>query len=458
MAIYKKLAGATKRYGKDTAGAMAMAWGVTLAGLTFSIGASYDLTQVSKARAIAQVAADNMALAASVAVDFNNDDRFVEGQHYDYTHLGGPDEDFTHSMVGSVVYDIVDDQDADNEELSDGAKKRLLARATVTGTYTPAFMSIAPWIDGIEFQAVSDVAYAEREGTPASVFFVADNSGSMGWTDDNGIVKITSLENSMKNFMRTLEILDNDGVDDTFRTALYPYSADPDNRRSGIDTDGLVPGHVVDPEWGTISNYKITRMYDRSGTDSSGALQAAADTFALENEIHLDMNPDYFDDNTIDEPLKFLVFMTDGANNKTTECHTEEVWVENQTAQYWWKYKRNGRIKYKYSRPRNWWNWNYVEPVSDGTGYYEEREVCTYDYHFDVRSLEACDQMKEAGVLIYAIAYDVADEQKDHAEEFMQNCSSGDNFFKSAGDASALQQAFEEIGDAVITEVIRVKR
>lgn len=415
-----------------------MAWGLSAMVVVLALGAAYDTSQVQRAHKLAQFAADNMALAASISVDRENDDQFVEHQEYNYSQIGGPSEDFTNSMKGSVEYDIVD------------GDEKLIARATINGTYKTAFMGMMG-VNEINLTAVSDVAYAEAEGMPTSVFFVADNSGSMGWNDSTGTMKLASLETSLEDFMGTLDTLDTDGVDDTFRTALYPYSADPDNSRSGIDTDGVIPSHVVDPAWGTIVDTNITRMYDRSGTDSSGALQDAADAFDFENNTHYAMNGE-------NNPLKFLVFMTDGANNKTTECTTEEVWVANGTAEYWWKYKNNGTIKTKYREPNNLSGWTYVAPVYDGTGYYEDQEVCTYDYHFDVRSLQACDQMKDAGVLIYAIAYDVADDEKDHAEEFMQNCSSGDEFFKSADDSTALESAFEQIGESILTEVIRIKR
>ena len=465
MNLFKKTNNLFGRLAKDKKGSMAMTWGVSMSAIILSVGAAYDYSQLSKAQSMAQLAADNMALAASIAIDYANEDRYVEFQEYPYSQLGGPSEDFTGSMVGVVEYDIIDTEDPqldrDGEPVLDDdgepVYQKLIARSVVSGEYTPAFMSIVGF-STIPFDAVSDVAYADTEGTPASIFFVADNSGSMGSSDSDGIRKITSLEDSMQLFMNKLSVLDTDGTDDTFRTALYPYSADPGDRYSGIDTDGVIPGHVVDPEWGLISDGNIGRMYHRRGTDSSGALQDAADAFDQEDAIHLAMNPDFFAANDIDDPLKFLVFMTDGANNRSYECHIEEVWVENETAEYWWKRNRRGRLITRYRRPRNSWRWNYVPSESDGTGYYEEQEVCSTDYHFDVRSLEACDQMKASGVLIYAIAYDVAADQRVHAEEFMQNCSSGDAFFKTANDASALREAFEEIGAAVVTDVIRVKR
>lgn len=418
------------RFKKDQRGSISAAWTVSMVAILFAIGSAYDTSQASNAKQLAQIAADNMALTASISVDRENQSRYVEGNDYAYAEIGGAAADFTGSLTGSVKYDIQDGDD------------KLIARATVEGTYTTAFMGIFGRNE-IPVKAVSDVAYAEEKGTPASIFFVADNSGSMGDYDGVGVKKINSLETSLTSFMSTLSTIDDDGTDDTFRTALYPYSADPYGYYSSIADDGLIPAHVVSPEWGTIANNKITQMYDRYGTDSSGALQDAADAFDLENGEHSAVNGQ-------PTPLKFLVFMTDGANNTSNECRAlrddEEYWIDT--------YKNWNTL---YTSPQYWFDsWVvYHAPGSEG---YEDQEICGWDYHFDYRSLEACTQMKQAGVSIYAIAYDVDASQKAHAEDFMESCSSGDGYFKTADDSSALQAAFSEIGDSILTEVIRIKR
>jgi hypothetical protein len=425
------------RFCRDQRGSMATMWAVSLLTIMFAVGSSFDASQASKARKLAQIAADSMALTASIAVDMNNDERFVEGVQYSYSEIGGPSKDFTGTMLGSVEYDVQDGDD------------KLIARATVSGSYKTAFMSMIG-VEAIPVSAASDVAYADQAGTPASVFFVVDNSGSMADLDSTGTAKITNLEDSLTVFMDKLRSLDDDGNDDTYRTALYPFSADPDQLYSDIDDDGVIPSHVTPAEWGAMTDNDITRMYDRYGTDSNGALQQAADVFAFENDVHAAVHGEA-------DPLKFLVFMTDGANNQSYECATEQVWVENITAEYWWRITGN-QTRYAYEEPNNTRHWTYVPEQSDGTGYYDDQEVCEWDYYFDVRSLQACDQMKADNVQIYAIAYDVDADQKAHAEEFLQNCSSGPEFFKTADDASALEAAFEEIGDAIVTEVIRIKR
>lgn len=412
-------------------------WGLTLFTIVFLAGSALDASLAYKLKLQAQAAADNMALTASKAVDTDNPDRYVENTSYSYVDIGGSFNEFTNTLGGSVEYDIEDGED------------KLIARATVVGNYSTIFMSMIG-ISNIEIKAVSDVAYSEEEGTPASVFFVADNSGSMGSTDGSGLTKIDGLQSSMTEFMSILNTLDDDGVNDTFRTALYPFSADPNGYISFVDDDGVIPSNVVSPSWGTVPSNNIVSMGSYYGTDSSGALQDAADAFPFEDAIHLNVNGK-------EDPLKYLVFMTDGANNKSEECTVEQVWVLNVTAEYWWRWKK-GKKKYKYQEPHNPSKWNYVAETSDGTGYYEDQEICTVDYHFDVRSLQACDQMKANDVFIYTIAYDIDESQKVHAQEFLQKCSSGDNFFKIADDSAALEAAFDQIGNSILTDVIRIKR
>lgn len=411
-----------------------------MTGVLLSCGAAYDMTQIHKARALAQFTADHMALAASISVDFKNPDQFTAGVSYPYESIGAGGIDFTGTITGVVEYDIVDTADAGNEDLDDNDKSRLLARATVKGTYSTAFMGILSNFATVSFEATSDVAYAASHGTPASVFFIVDNSGSMNSYDNNHVRKLTGLKASMNAFMDIMDNIDTNG-DDVFRTALYPYSQDYQNNYSFIDNDGIIPAKVKHPEWGILNHGAIMAMTSLYGTDSSGALKDAANAFAYEGDIHNAKNG-------TDEPLKFAIFMTDGANNKSYECGTE--WVANR--EYWIDTYHGWNRRYN---SRQWWfdKWVIHYPASGGSN----QQVCKRDYWFDKRSLATCAEMKKDDVIIYAIAYDVAEDQKVHAEKFMKQCSSGDDYFKSASNASALDAAFAEIGDSIVEEVIRVK-
>jgi hypothetical protein len=402
---------------KDTRGSFALGWAMSAMAIIMMSGAAYDYTQLSKAKAIAQVAADNMALAASVAVDQDNDNRYnAAPATYSYRELGGPQDDFTNSMRGSVEYEVDDDGDGEPD---------LLARATVNGTYQPAFMSIVPAINGLNFSAISDVAYAQAEGSPASIFFVTDNSGSMRSRDTSGVRKISSLKTSMKAFMVTLGTLSNHG-DDIFRTALFPYSS------------ALINSRIINPKWGTLSNGNINNMRANGGTRSTAALRRVKTKFALENNIH-EL------ENGTSEPLKFLVFMSDGANNGAQQVcgpdYAFEYWVDTYPGE-------NNRV---YCEPRNWFdNWVDYYPGIDGPGYISPENIS---------SLVECTAMKNAGVIIYAIAYDVAENERALAEQFMQDCSSGiDDYYQYASNGTDLQRVFDAIGESIVKEVIRIKR
>lgn len=434
----------------DTAGSMAMIWGVTGVGIVISVGAAYDVSQVNKAKFIAQMAADNMALSASIAVDNDNDERYVDGQGYSYRHLGGPSNDFTNSMVGVVEYNVDDDGDGEGN---------LLARATVSGTYRTAFAS-ALGVSEIPFSASSDVAYAQVEGTPASVFFAVDNSGSMGWSDAAGANKLNALKISLKSFMETLETI-NTKDNDVYRTALWPYSQDYRKRYSYISDDGIITNKDVLPNWGGLSNGEITRMRTEGGTDSSGSLEAAAAAFATENAAHIAANNE-------DDPLKFMVFMSDGANNPRQEyqCTTQDVWVKG-SREYWWRWRKSRRGWWKQTRnskPRKYWKWTYV-PASKG--HYEEQEVCenVTTYESDERSLAACTAMKATGVTVYTIGYHlvagshgVRQSEVDRAQALLSGCATDADHYILASDANDLNEALTAISKKVMSEVIRVKR
>ena len=419
---------------EDNQGTFALVWALCLTVIILAVGCVVDSMRYYQAKQLAQVAADSLALQASAAVDKNESSRPIAGKQYKFSEIAGPTHDFTGDLKASVEYDVPDGDDT------------LIARATVSGRYNTLFMA-AFGHENLPVTAVSDVTYSQIDGTPASVFFVVDNSGSMGYLDKAGIRKSITLKQNLQSFMVKLTKLQAGKKDDIFRTALYPFSADPDGYYSDIDDDGLIPKHVVHPKWGILTANAITRMQDRSGTDSSGALGRAKTAFPDEGAAHTLVNGE-------GNPLKFLVFMSDGANNTSTECTTTRIWVNDPSPEYWWRIK-NGYRRVKYSKPKNERRWTYQPPTD---GYYEDREECETDYFFDQRSLAHCTDMKNQGVSIYTIAYDVAAAQKAHAEQFLLACSSGVDYFKSVARSEELEQAFDEIGEEIVEEVIRIKR
>jgi len=439
---------------QNDAGSIAITWAISMMAIIFIAGATYDMSQMTIAKQRAQMIADSMALTASIAVDSGNVSRFKANKRYSYTELGSPEMDFTKSIVGYVAYDIVDDKDPNNKDKSARDKTRLLARATVAGTYKPAFMGAFGY-EGLPFAASSDVSYALREGTPASIFFAVDNSGSMGWRDAAGVEKLRGLEKSLTGFMDILETV-NTAENDVYRTALWPYSQDYNRRSPYISDDGIISNKIVRPKWGSLSNGEITRMRTEGGTDSSGALGAAANAFTREAATHYAKNQE-------GEPMMFMVFMSDGANNPKQErvCETVRQWVRGQRA-YW---KKRNRIRY--SRPRNARRWRYFPATR---GHYEDRQQCNWEvtYNSDVLSAQACETMKSAGVKVYTIGYHlkvgrngrywVSQDEVDRARALLAACASDADHYILAENANDLNEALAEIGEEIMKEVIRIKR
>ena len=169
-------------------------------------------------------------------------------------------------------------------------------------------------------------------------------------------------------------------------------------------------------------------------------LADVATAFSAESAVHYAVNQE-------SDPLKFAVFMTDGANNQSCENYQ----YGRVDGPFWYRYT-NGKLKTADTKIDG--NFSYFSGSKTSNSY----NYCSYDYYFDVRSLATCDQMKADGIEVFAIAYDIDEAQKDHAEDFMRQCSSGDEYFHSASDAAALDVAFTQISDSIVSEVIRIKR
>ena len=424
-------------FSENISGAFSLMWAVSMTGIMLSIGAGYDLSRLSQARTLAQITADNMALAASIAVDRKNSERFKENKYYRYDEIGTPGQDFTKSIKAKVQYNVVDTAAG-----QDGKKEILIARATVTGTYKAAFMGVFAKFSTIDFSAVADVTYAESKGSPASVFFVVDNSGSMGSRDRNGSTRIDSLKSSMKSFMTALAEI-NTNEKSVIRTGLFPYNSNIINNR------------VVNPKWNMLSEYSINVMQAGGGTNSVNALKRAKTKFKLENTAHEKKHGN-------GKPLKFLVFMTDGVNSTGGQykqvCKNKKVWVPGKAAYIELYYR--GRT-YTYSRWSKWMRNYNTRRFPKTNGYYETRKECNRELipgtSTNDLSLKQCTLMKQENVKIYAIAYGVG--KGSTADKFMKKCSSGIvDYYKYAETGADLQSVFDQIGTSIVKEVVRLKR
>lgn len=129
---------------------------------------------------------------------------------------------------------------------------------------------------------------------PVSIGMVLDVSGSMGWRVSNRdrSIRLNVLKAASNSLLTILG--DNDPDNELVRTAAITYSS---YIRSTWDF-----------RWGTsYINQRIRQLYAGGGTNSSGAMWDMAPRIYAERNRH-----------TYDNPLRFVIFMTDGENNRTS--------------------------------------------------------------------------------------------------------------------------------------------
>lgn len=431
------------RFKSDNSGTMAAMWGLSLSAIVFAVGSTFDYSKVSAAKHKSQNAADMIALSAAAFVRDNGaaPTSDSEGFQHNVTYYL---ED-----VGVNLEPYVDQErkadGTDDAETRPSFKVQYntpsagILRVDVVGKTRPAFMQVAG-IDMIGYSARSEVSYQVSDlRDPASIFLVLDNSGSMGYTDDDSISRQDEMETTVKSFMDDLETLTEDVETNVLRTGQYPYYSVFDNN------------FYVAPKWGTLTDPEINQMYAGGGTNSHSGMDKARIDMAGEDQAHEDEHGN-------GNPLKFVVFMTDGVNNPDgtdpNKCVPKEAhyhWVKTSG----WG---TGSISHSSWRP----NWRYQqrwEPAG-------EWETCAETSTLDDLTLADCTSMKNDGVKIYSIGYAMSAEagdsqettwERERAFAMLSSCASGSEYFFDADDASQLSSAFETIGADIIEDTIRIR-
>ena len=424
MGIYKFIKTKSGELLKNTGGTVAVTWAISMTTILFAVGSAYDYAKLSKAKQTAQFMADSMALAASIAIETNNPDRYEQGKEYTLADLGWTGEAFLKEMKGKVDY------------TSDAT----LAKSYVTGSYKPSFLAMAPGVTTIGYAAQAKVKYALLETNPASVFFVTDNSNSMKKLDGNGNQKFESLKDSLREFGDMFE--DIEGIEDLLRTALYPYAGDIEGKKADVDDNGLIPGKTVDPKWGTIPDSNINQLRMYNGTDSSGALKRAQMFMDGELAAHRRKNPDA-------KPLQYVILLSDGLNIAKEQCREWEV------KEFWVKFNKKNNPDIAYIKPKkeklHLYNHVQLKPQN-----YYTITLCKKTNWSNIDSLQTCSELKRDGVTIYSIGYAVEESKTERAQEFLEACATSPEHFTDADDVDELKAAFKKIGESIQKEVIRI--
>ncbi len=439
-----------KRFKNDENGNMALTFAISAVAVIGAMGAAMDFSTRSSAQLHSQGIADQIALAAAIHVKDN--DFIPDSLEVGYT-------EGTHSAASlGFKYKGWVDGGAENVNVNiryDDTNKE--AVVTVSGATIPTFMQVLGQHD-LGFSATSTVSYLEvDEAQPASIVMVMDNSGSMRWDDrllnadgtrpGNSRPRIDRLKTAVTNFRTRLqsrigEQTTSEGVR-VLRTGLIPYN-DQIITTLSANTDRIY--------WGFdgINQAQVDTMNAQGGTNSNPPMHLANQLLDMEDDKHRDeadrTDTDYR------EPLKFVVFMTDGQN--TTGNF---IVVPGNTGRYY------GQI--------------------DGRWFVTTRHSTAVFYNFtegdltldsDSETLNACTSMKNEGVKIFTIGFaldpgfyynqdnpnqpkEVTNGVQAAAYGLLSQCASDEDNFIIAGENNDLQSAFNSIQNAIVKELIRIK-
>ena len=458
-----------KRFQSNEDGNIALTFAVSAVAVIGCMGAAMDFSTLSSADARSQAIADHTALAAAVFVKTNgrepNPPIPVGQGETPNPEEGYLDSSYRTYTAAELGYDFKGwvDGGADNVEIIvdyDGIRKE--AKVTVKGRTVPTFMQILG-TQNMEFEATAVAKYEDFEFyDPASVVMVLDNSGSMFWDDRPEVYnfntrrwddqeghqkRLDALKSHASNFMTDLEALVGDqssNDDKVLRTGMLAYSSN------------LIGSRTVPMNWGTESvNNSINRMTANGGTNSAPPINLAKVWMASEETVHRNMHGE--------NPLKFMVFMTDGVNTVGGS-----TWVALPGTGQWKGYVCT------------WNSWRGCRRYSEDT--VEQTNRPNYGYGWEegkwvptanLSSTADCQAMKEDGVKIYTIGFALAEgyyktnytstswthlssDVRDQAYAFLSDCASEPSTFLTAENAEQLEDAFERIGKDIQTEIIRL--
>ena len=502
-----------KRFQKNEKGNVALTFAVSTVAVLGCMGAAMDFSTLSNAEDKSQSIADHTALSAAIFVKnygrqprpaVGNDDGSSGGNEdgpapdpeseegyldkkfkiYTADELGYEFKGFVEGGAESVNIAIT--YDDENKE----------ARVNVTGKTKPTFMQIFG-TKQLDFEAEATAKYSDYNlYDPASVLLVLDNSGSMAfddkplfyvgdpdefevnvagddwadedkkdWKSQEGVrPRIDALIEHSTNFYEKLFSLVGDQSSDKkkiLRTGMLSYN-----------TGTLSKGSVM-MNWSIQSAVNsLNNMVAFGGTNSAPSLSTARSWMAGEDKKHENMHGE--------DPLKFVVFMSDGLNTTGGSTWVEEEgtgqWYGQRCVSYEEKKKGKGKGKGKDTNDGECKQYGFDTVESDTRPDFGfDWEEGKWGSTADISSIADCTAMKNEGVRIYTIGFALAEgwydtnkyhgfedfdyidtETRDKAYSFLSQCASEPDTFLTAENASELEEAFERIGNDVATEIIRL--
>ncbi len=397
---------------RDQSGSLGVVFGASALTIMIAVGTTYDINQVQSSSVRAQQVADIVGLSATVHVKnfgeppATDEEGYMHGKTYSAKEEGfnvGAATKGSNDITFKVLYD----------------KDRGEAVVKMNGSIQTSFMG-AFGQESIAFNTESTVKYAQSDnGDPASIFLVLDNSGSMAWSDKQiterkrvrvrsgrryfwqwqyvaagSKPRIDGLKTEVKKFndylQETVEEKTNGESDQFLRMGMSVYAS------------GLINSRTVTPRWGALPNNTINRLAASGGTYPDSAMSQTESWINLEDNIHKTVNGS-------EDPLKYVIFMTDGVNSSST--------TESRTLSSCTRLKNKGVTVYTIGFA--------LEP-GDYIGYYNTQYA----------------RLSQAS--------------SNKAYNFLRSCASSTDHFVKAENTDALNEAFDKIGKDIVQDVIRV--
>ena len=246
--------------------------------------------------------------------------------------------------------------------------------------------------------------------------------------------------------------------DRVLRTGLIPYN------------NTIIGTREVNMKWGILSNGDINSMSAGGGTNSAPPIAKAWEWLQREDDIHKAETGE-------DNPLKYMIFMTDGQNNGSP------YWYPRDGTHYWRGIdcsgsKNNGKGKGNGNSNKNCqyaFRDSSTRPNIDNHHSWEEGEYVTES---DYYSKNSCEAMKAQGVRVFTIGFalepgtyltnyppylgqdeaTITKDTTDAAYSLLADCASSADDFVAAEDVDELDSAFTIIGESIVEDVIRLSQ
>lgn len=477
MSKFLQQRGMWSRFKKDTHGNFALVWAFGLTATMMAVGAGVDFATASRVSTTAQAAADQVALSAAVFYSQNkrlpesSEEGFMDGQIYRGTDTGYDFPNSVHRGNRGVKFRANYDEDAGTVTVQ------------VSGSVKTAFMSMfSRNYKTLKFSSEATANFKEVAiKNPASITLVLDNSGSMAWDDkpaecewewkrygrygrweeecespSGAERRIDGLKNSVETFMDILDgYVGPQAVTGkrVLRTGMIPYD------------DEIINTREVDMKWGTLSDNEINRMRPAGATNSAPPIAQAWDWLQDENAVHSAETGE-------DNPLRYMIFMTDGQNSAAKQ------WYAKADTGLWRGWDCSGRYSryciraYETSSSRPSKRYHYD---------WEEGELISPS---DRDSKNSCAAMKAQGVRVFTIGFalepgkyltnyrstfndnrypeddtaTISSSTTDAAYTMLADCASSPDDFVPAADVDSLDAAFAVIGETIIQDVVRLSQ